>query len=140
MKNQAAGIFGIGAILLCASAVYAQEGIMSVDVPFAFYVGKTLMPEGSYRVFESSGRMVNWVSSAGGADTKAVLTIPTVSRTRQERPNLVFHRYGEDYFLSQIWSGTGTSGRALNSPRREQQLVRSGVHPTLAVIAAKLPR
>lgn len=134
--NRVAGILSLG-IALAAGAVQAQERVMTADVPFMFYVGSTMMHQGAYRVDEMSNSSLAWIRSQNGDAVKAVATIGLIGK-EQSQPKLVFRHYGEDYFLAEIWSGTGTNGWALPRTRREKELARSGAVPTLAVIRIAL--
>jgi hypothetical protein len=46
----------------------------------------------------------------------------------------MFHRYGQSYFLAEIWNGYTSVGQALTVSQREKELAGSGAAPTLAVI------
>jgi hypothetical protein len=37
---------------------------------------------------------------------------------------LVFHQYGDEYFLTEIWPAGGQTGRALPKSRAERELQR----------------
>ena len=51
----------------------------------------------------------------------------------------MFHRYGDEYFLSEIWTNADDSVRTLSVHPRERQLAKAGVSPQVAVIYAVLP-
>ena len=130
-------ILSVGIALAAAAVGYAQEKVMTVDVPFPFYMGSTPMPQGAYRVDEGPNTSVAWLRSQERETSRAVLTIGVTSM-QQPEAKLVFRHYGEDYFLAEIWNGSGKTGRALPRTRREKELARSGAIPTLAVIRIAL--
>jgi hypothetical protein len=43
---------------------------------------------------------------------------------------LVFHRYGELYFLSDIWTAGDASGRRLYKSRQEHAIEKEWAHPS----------
>ena len=45
----------------------------------------------------------------------------SVASAQATPPKLVFHKYGDEYILHEVWTG-GTSGQELRQSRRERQL------------------
>ena len=56
--------------------------------------------------------------------------------SKRGKPMLVFHRYGDKYFLAEIWTGLST-GRELPMSANERQITRFHPKPELIKIAAK---
>src|SRR5580765_6774912 len=104
MKNQLFALIGLGLLLATASA-YAQTGVVKANVPFNFIVYKTQIPAGRYTIQPlgtlSSNAMT--IESPDGKVVKASLPTACESSLAQEKTKLVFHRYGDQYFLAQIW-------------------------------------
>ena len=130
MKKQvlkAATMF-VGIIALAfvsALAVSAQNPRnLVVNIPFDFTVkGKTL-PAGEYIISRTStiDEMSLTMQRKDGEGNAIVLTKPINSEERQSESRLVFHRYGERYFLSQVWTSGDALGRELYKTRQEQSL------------------
>ena len=60
------------------------------------------------------------------ADASALFTtMPVRANQTQEETKLVFHKYGDQYFLSQIWTPGGSTGRELLMPRLERELAKN---------------
>jgi hypothetical protein len=63
----------------------------------------------------------------------------------QHRAELRFHRYGDAYFLKQVWISTDGEGCELLKTRLEQELIRfrsdhltrAGVEPEIVAVAAQ---
>src|ERR1700679_266179 len=105
MKNRVARLLSVGIALAAVAAVHAQDKTVKANVPFTFYMGSSLMPQGAYRVSEiSNGALVRIVSVKTGA-AQGAATLHVIGKTETEPARLVFHRYGEDYFLAEIWTG-----------------------------------
>ena len=106
------------------------------NVPFSFYMGRSAMPQGAYKVEElSHGVMVRmWSADA----INAVTTRAIAGKKQIEPARLVFHRYGESYFLAEIWTGDGSTGQALAASPSEKELARNGAARTLSVIRLAL--
>jgi hypothetical protein len=121
------------ALLLAASISFAQTkpGDLMADVPFAFIAAGRTLPPGHYVVN-------NLNENLGIHDAKNQGVFVPVHRA--ERPplenssKLVFHRYGDTYFLSEVWVSGNSIGRALFPSRAERNLVESGKEREIAVV------
>ena len=132
MKSRVTRILSIGVALVAVAAVQAQDKTVTANVPFSFYMGRSAMPQGAYKVDElSHGAVVRMRSKEA---TEAVATHEIAAKKHIEPAKLVFHRYGESYFLAEIWTGDASIGQALLVSPREKELAQNGAAPTLAVI------
>jgi hypothetical protein len=110
--------------LLTGAAAYAQSSqIMKVNVPFDFTVGNASLPAGVYDVSSDD--------NAGGVLTfqnpkakKGALVLTMASETTKpaDRTELVFHRYGDSYFLSDVWVSGRTIGEHVRISKREMEI------------------
>jgi hypothetical protein len=132
MKSRVTSILNIGIALVAVTAVQAQDKTVKANVPFSFYMGGSAMPQGAYRVDEVSHGAV--VCMRSKAVTKAVTTHELAGKKQIEPARLVFHRYGDSYFLAEIWTGDTSVGEGLAASPREKELAQNGAAPTLAVI------
>jgi hypothetical protein len=140
MKNRVAGIVSIGIALAAAVAVHAQDRTITANVPFRFYMGSALMPQGAYRVNEMAAGAVVRMSSMQTDATKGVAAHNVDGNRKAEPARLVFHRYGDTYFLAEIWTGDISVGRALARSAREKELAHSGAGRQLAMVQVYLNR
>ena len=62
-----------------------------------------------------------------------VYTIPVQSIDTQSASNLIFHRYGNTYLLSQVWTQGDYNGRAANLARSERELAKQYKSPSKTV-------
>ena len=51
-----------------------------------------------------------------------LLTRPVRANEAQQETRLVFHQYGELYFLSEIWTVGDATGREIQTSNREKSL------------------
>src|SRR5580704_15222079 len=122
MKSRVTRILSIGIALVAVAAVQAQDKTVTANVPFSFYMGRSAMPQGAYKAEElSHGAMVR-MRSAGA--TNVVTTRAIAGKKQIEPARLVFHRYGESYFLAEIWNGDTSTGRCLDVSSREKELAQ----------------
>ena len=114
----------ISIVALSASAKAQTLGSrLTANIPFDFTVAGKKFAAGQYsivRLNPSAGDQVLSISSVD--DHSFPLTIPVDTRVAKEKSTLVFHRYGDEYFLAQIWPAGATTGRAFFKSRRERQL------------------
>lgn len=114
---------GLGAALLAAAIVVLSVPVQAADVrfniPFSFTVNEATLPPGTYQL--STERAI--LTIRGFA--RGAMTLSNNLESREATtPKLVFHRYGDEYILRQVWTG-GTSGRQLPQTRRERQLANA---------------
>lgn len=100
------------------------DGELHVYVPFDFSVrGKTLNA-GEYYISRNGEQFVS-INDASGSNIIFVLTHgATLAGGRSTTPKLVFHRYGDKYFLTQAWLSYSSVGRQLPASREEHRLAR----------------
>jgi hypothetical protein len=138
MKSQVTRILSIGIALVAVAAVQAQEKTVTANVPFSFYMGASAMAQGAYNVNELSHGTVVCLRSKEAA--KTVTTYEISGNKKTEPGRLVFHRYGNTYFLAEIWTGDTSIGEGLSMSAREKELAQHGSSKTLAEIRLALPR
>jgi hypothetical protein len=91
--------------LLATPAVRANGGDLRPRIPFDFtVVGGTTLTAGAYTV-SRSGVFSGFLGIRNRQGSVSLL-IPTPSSGREDRaPKLVFHRYGNRYFLRAVYFG-----------------------------------
>ena len=120
------GLFAI----LAVSSVHAQSSYrQTANIPFSFTVADKTFPAGEYtveRVNPESDKAALAIKSADGHMTRIVLTTPVQASRTQENARLVFNRYGDQYFLAEVWTPASDTGYALSQSRNERELARNG--------------
>ena len=76
------------------------------------------------------------ISSADEHSNVTRLTFAVTTRDPQDKARLVFHRYGNEYFLSEIWPAGGATGRELPKSRPERELQQRVNDPGIAAMKA----
>ena len=139
MTKNLCRITGILALTLFATlAVRAQEPVLA-SIPFAFTAGDVTLPAGVYRVEEvRDGSPVLRIRNTDGKPAMMVLTSPASINQPQANSKLIFHRYADHYFLSQVWSAG--CGRELpkSAKEKEQALAAHNETPDQVTIVASL--
>jgi hypothetical protein len=116
-----------------ASANAQSSNKVVADVPFEFSVGYKTLPAGEYSVkaVVTAGDAL-MIQSADGKTLALRLSEATERMKNKTHPRLVFHRYGERYFLAEVWTGSDNIGRQLLKSQEERAIERE-----LASISSK---
>jgi hypothetical protein len=96
---------------------------LTADVPFDFSIGDKTFAAGAYEVKAMTAdraAMVIRNEKTQQSITRLTNTIQTIGKSTQAR--LVFHKYGNSYFLAEVWSGGDYAGRQLLESKRERAL------------------
>ena len=123
------------AATLLAQTTVSQR-LMTVNVPFAFAVEDHSLPAGEYFVLTVTPERSIRIISIDGKHSAIVNTLPNYSRVPSENSRLVFHRYGNEYYLVQVWTVGQNVARNPLSSKRAMEIASSGGMPeTFTVIA-----
>ena len=126
-------------LLFTAATLFAQtesQRLMKVNVPFAFGVEDHSLPAGEYLVLTVTPERSIRIVSADGKHSAIVNTLPNYAKSPSETSRLVFHRYGDEYFLAQVWTAGQNVARNPLSSKRAMEIASSGGKPqTFTVLA-----
>jgi hypothetical protein len=137
MKRQLktmAVIFGL-AVVAGASVAQAQIiGHLKSNIPFSFYVRDKLMPAGAYTIAElnpGSGTME--IRSADGKSAAIFLTVEKQEKDAQTPSELIFHRYGDKVFLSEVVEQGEMDGAQVVKSKMEKRLEKAAQDKEVAI-------
>jgi hypothetical protein len=104
MKRTIATAFLAFASLLTAGNASAQDSTVQANIPFSFAVRNLVFPPGTYIVSSASSANPNMLLIRNRDHVKlATLLLANAGDPRYAGDGkLVFDRYGDDYFLTQI--------------------------------------
>jgi hypothetical protein len=142
MKKQlmkSAAVLSLLAVLTLAP-VYAQyQTEVIVTIPFSFTVGEKTLPAGQYRIKPASNaglRSRLLIQSRDGKSSVIASTDVLQKKTIESKAKLMFNRYGDQYFLSQVHMPETEYARTLPKGKIEVKLAASGEgHKIVALIA-----
>jgi hypothetical protein len=119
----------LGLVTLGASTVGAQPSELQAVVPFGFSVGSTAFAAGAYRVERLGSNHTLAVRNDHAA--LIVLAQSGESAPPGKSARLVFHRYGNRYYLRGVWF-RGEAGYGLPETREERESAR-GSHERASI-------
>jgi hypothetical protein len=93
------------------------------NVPFEFAVGETTLPAGEYRISRALRNALT-IQTSDASDSASRLTNEIEPRKNRQHARLIFHRYGQRYFLAEVWSGADSTGWRLLKSRQERAIER----------------
>jgi hypothetical protein len=126
------------ALALLVTAASAQTIQLKAEIPFGFIVNGATLPAGEYLVrSEGAGGAALLFSDLNGHRNNLMLTNACRSLKAATKTKLVFHRYGDRYFLSQIWIAGKDSGRELPTSRRETEVARDFSMQEVVLVARR---
>lgn len=106
------------------------------QVPFAFQVGRAVMPAGTYSAIESNTPgVVQMQNRATGKSVVAAAFVPTSGKGGQSK--LTFRCYGHRCFLAEIWYADEINGHALPKSAREREMNAYHAEPKLTYVAMR---
>ena len=105
--------------LAFTAAVQAQtaQNYKTFSVPFSFNVGSKVLPAGEYKI-TADNQVIRVQKTDGQANAIALSQRTRAAKQVVSDSKLTFRRYGNEYYLSQVWLPDNL-GRELKRPRRE---------------------
>src|SRR6266705_1982513 len=132
MKKQLVNVLtkiGFLSVMALVTAVGSAQGQslaykLRANIPFDFVVADKKLPAGDYligRAQQGNGDSLLLISSVDGHSNAVRFTIPVITLDPKDKGTLIFHRYGDQYFLSQVWAAGANTGRMFSESRGERE-------------------
>jgi hypothetical protein len=110
---------------------------ITAGVPFEFIANGKMMPAGECTIkVQGDGPKILWITS--GNETLVAIPHATQSQNVSKDTVLVFHRYGDRYFLASIFSRGEKFGYAFPVNKLESELRAESVLESDVVLLAAL--
>lgn len=132
-----ASIVALAFATALVSSAQSRSRQLTADVPFDFVVGERTLAAGSYAVgtISSASSEAVVIRSSDGRQKAIRLTNSISDNAATRRARLVFHRYGNTYFLTQVWAAGANEGREMiksKLERSESELAKNAAGTELA--------
>jgi hypothetical protein len=130
-------------LLFTAATLFAQienRPLMKINIPFSFTVDNQTLPAGVYFVKAVTPEHSISLTSADRKHATIVNDLPNYAGAPSENSRLVFHKYGNEYFLTQVWTKGESVARNPYVSKRAIEIAQSGVHPDTEIVLASLGR
>jgi hypothetical protein len=107
-----------------------------MDIPFTFFAGGVRLPAGEYHISHPGDPYFVLIEKDDGRARALVYVHPSATDV-SESTKLVFNKYGDQYFLSQVWTEPDREVHQCFNSRREKELMAQAQKPESVAIAAK---
>ena len=128
-------------ILLVPALLHAQMAIKQplfrVDIPFAFVAGGVHLPAGHYHVYHPGDPYLVVIEKDDGRARAMAYVHPSATNADESSTKLVFNKYGDQYFLAQVWTEADQEVHQCFRCRAEQALMAQAGKRESVVVAAK---
>ncbi len=128
-------------ILLTQAALQAQipikQPLFRVDIPFAFVAAGVHLPAGHYHVYHPGDPYLIVIEKDDARARAMAYVHPAASNADESSTKLVFNRYGDQYFLAQVWTEPDQEVHQCFQCRAEKALMAQVGKSELVVVAAK---
>ena len=112
-------------LLVSTPSVQAQSSPkLTATIPFAFQAGSSNMPAGLYSIYLLSQHVLLF-RAANGHGSGLFMVNPSYDGKVQSTGRLVFHRYGDRYFLREVWEAGSNHGIIYSASRQEKEILRA---------------
>jgi hypothetical protein len=131
MKRTAYMIAALAALLLMALVpANAQRTSATVNIPFAFTVDDLRMPAGEYLITSPSEKVIS-IQRVGGSEVKVTLTASGPAARTTGPAKLVFHKYGNAYFVAAAWMPNSDHAQEFFASAAEIEVARNTTQQTV---------
>jgi hypothetical protein len=121
MKYLSGTVLGLILALSTVPGHAKDEAKIKARIPFNFAVGNKELKAGDY-VIQRAGETGDLIiRSEDGGDQQIVYGIRKESKETGNHERLIFHRYGSQYFLAQIWLSGDEDGHELIRGAQEKK-------------------
>ena len=95
-------VVGLAFVSAVVSANGQATGQVTADIPFQFVVGDKSLPAGEYVVKPFTASRVLAIDNRDSHGSAMRITSEIIGNGKPENARLVFHRYGNRYFLAEF--------------------------------------
>lgn len=125
MKNQCAAWLVMSAVLVSGGMFAGAQTLHGVkaNIPFAFYVGSTKLPAGTYILRDENGSDLSMMEIVDGrGDISALFGVRNSSDgTNASKGSLTFHHTSKGYFLTKVYGTGSRTGSAVDDTGYSKQ-------------------
>jgi len=99
-------------------------GDLEVNIPFQFHAGNAKLPAGEYRVhlLDDSDLAIMEISSVDGSASALFQVSEADANTTPNNNELIFNKYGNRYFLANVFEAGNSSGSQVLESQYEKRV------------------
>lgn len=121
MKLQSLKLFVATLVIgiFAVNSAFAQQSL-DFEIPFDFQIGKTQMKAGKYKIKKMKNKTFSLTDVEKNKSTLFLTTAQVGNERSVKTENIVFHRYGNSYFLREIYVLRATVGDEIGETKAER--------------------
>ena len=126
MKKQTLAIVATLSIVitLTVTGLAGLNTTVKANIPFDFMVNGKTLPAGAYSVEPGTNRNTLVIRSKENRVAISAITMAANDKSAG-KARLVFRRYGNRHFLTQVYDGSGGDGQELPKSKAEREAAKS---------------
>ena len=107
---------------LTAYSHASAQTTVEAKIPFEFAVGQKVLPPGTYSITQVTSRIIELQN----LDRRTSVFVSTFASdyVSQKPKEMVFHKYGNQYFLHEVRGGLGQFSLGLSPSKLEKEIQR----------------
>jgi hypothetical protein len=120
--------FASSTLFLATVIVFSQAQTvdMKVRIPFSFIAEDRTLPAGEYVITRIGGGKESMrLAQNDGSGLVTLLPTRVQARAWKDHGRLIFHKYGDRYFLSEVWRAKDAVGYKLHRSSAEGEIESS---------------
>lgn len=127
MKKRVLMMMALAVLAILASTRVAQaQDLIVVNIPFDFTAGDAQLPAGEYTVkMVGPTNHLLLISRRDAGESAFIPSHPAAAAQIQTETKLIFNRYGERYFLSEVWRAGYRAGQQVPKSGREKEMAQT---------------
>jgi len=123
-------LLALSIALLFVTAIYPHKanaqivGELQANIPFQFQAGNAKLPAGTYRfrMMEDSDLTLMEISTLDGSRSALFQVQESDANSTPSKSELIFNKYGDNYFLSELFDQGEPSGSKVMESRDEKKI------------------
>lgn len=127
----------LGTVAATAQSTTTSEPFLRAHIPFAFVAGGVQLPAGEYRVYHPGNPHIVVIEKKDCSARAMTYVRPSVIHASENSTKLLFNRYGDQYFLAEIWTERDEQKHQCFKCRMEQNLIAQARTPATVIVAAR---
>ncbi len=136
MKRIIASALFVAATFFTAHSAVAQSHAVKVNVPFSFTIHNTTLPAGKYTISSELRDPATLIIRDERNKPQVIFTGMDDPGASTQTSGLVFHQYGDQYFLSEIRFASASKAVFLPPAKLEEHIRKQGKEHLTSVTAS----
>ena len=123
-------LLALSIVLLFVAAMYPRKanaqivGDLQANIPFEFHAGNAKLPAGTYRIrmLDDSDLTLMEIISLNGSSSALFQVQESEAKSTPDQNELIFNKYGDQYFLAEVFDQGESSGSKVTESREEKKI------------------